>query len=276
MKIRAGYNLAYDCAQPTPMVLMLSIHPSRRIDLLSDHAITFDRPLEVRDYVDGFGNVCTRIVAPQGLTTISCDFTIFDHGRPDPAFPDAVQHDVKDLPDEVLVYLLGSRYCDTDRMSDLAWKQFGNTAPGWARVQAIVDFVHKHIRFDYQKADSMRSAHGGYTDQTGVCRDFAHLAVTFCRCMNIPARYCTGYLGDIGVPLDPNPMDFSAWFEVYLGGNWHTQDARHNKPRIGRILMATGRDATDVALSTSFGTARLARFEVTTDEVKYPEASAAA
>jgi transglutaminase-like putative cysteine protease len=249
------------------MMLVLNIHPSRRVDLLTEQVLTFDQPIEAWRYTDSFGNACTRIVAPAGRTTISTAFDIYDTGLPDVVAPDAVQHDIQDLPDEVLVFLLGSRYCDTDRLSDFAWAQFGSTPLGWARVQAICDFVHDHIEFDYQRADALRTAHGGYTDRIGVCRDFAHLAITLCRCMNIPARYCTGYLGDIGIPPVPDPMDFSAWFEVYLSGRWFTFDARHNRPRIGRILMATGRDATDVALSTSFGPSILSRFEVVTDEI---------
>ena len=267
MKIRAGFTLGYQCPQPTPMLLVLNIHPSRRIDLLTDQVLSFDRPMDAWTYIDSFGNACTRIVAPPGLTTISTAFDIYDSGLPDIVAEDAVQHEIKDLPDDVLVFLLGSRYCDTDRLSNFAWTQFAGTPPGWARVQAICDFVHNHIAFNYQNADVLRTAHGGYIDKTGVCRDFAHLAVTLCRCMNIPARYCTGYLGDIGVPPVPDPMDFSAWFEVYLSGRWFTFDARHNRPRVGRILMATGRDATDVALSTNFGPAALVRFEVVTDEI---------
>ncbi|EHS49507.1 transglutaminase domain-containing protein [Rhizobium sp. PDO1-076] len=267
MKIRAGFNLGYECTQPTPMLLALNIHPSRRPDLLSDQVLTFDRPIEAWSYLDGFGNACSRILAPPGLTTISTQFEIYDDGQPDVIPEHAVQHAIKDLPDDVLVYLLGSRYCDTDRLADLAWKMFGTTPMGWPRVKAILDFTHEHITFDYSRADSTRSAYGGYVDRIGVCRDFAHLAITLCRCMNIPARYCTGYLGDIGVPKDPNPMDFSAWSQVYLGGCWHTIDARHNTPRIGRILMATGRDAIDVALTTNFGPAELVRFEVITDEI---------
>ncbi len=267
MRIRCGYELIYQCPQPTPMVLMLNIHPSRRADLLTDQVLRFAPEIPAREYLDGFGNVCTRILAPAGQTTISTEFDIYDSGQPDVVVPDAPQHDVDDLPDDVLVYLLGSRYCDTDRLSDVAWAEFGHTATGWPRVQAICDFVHNHIAFDYQNANAQRTAHGGWTDRTGVCRDFAHLAITLCRCMNIPARYCTGYLGDIGIPPVDYPMDFSAWFEVYLGGHWYTFDARHNTPRIGRILMATGRDATDVALSTSYGSSWLAGFKVVTDEV---------
>lgn len=267
MKIRAGFQIAHDCPQATPMLLVLNIHPSRRVDLLTDQVLRFDRPIEARDYIDGFGNACSRIVAPPGRTTISTEFEIYDGGLPEPVPEDAVQHDIKDLPDDVLVYLLGSRYCDTDLLADFAWTRFSSTPFGWPRVKAILDFVHGHITFDYLKADPRRTAFGGFNDRIGVCRDFAHLAITLCRCMNIPARYCTGYLGDIGVPTDVNPMDFSAWFQVYLGGGWHTVDARHNAPRIGRVLMATGRDATDVALTTAFGPAILSRFEVVSEEI---------
>ncbi len=267
MKIKAGFALGYDCPQPTPMLLTLKVHPSRQPDLLTSDGLSFDPPVDARDYSDSFGNICTRIVAPKGITTISSEFEIHDSGDPDEVPHDAPQHDIMDLPDEVLVFLLGSRYCDTDRLADIAGKLFMNTAPGWPRVQAILTYVHERITFDYMKADAWRTAYGGYSEQVGVCRDFAHLAITLCRCMNIPARYCTGYLGDIGVPPDPNPMDFSAWFEVYLGNRWYTVDARHNTPRIGRILMARGRDATDVALATIFGPALIAGFEVVTEEL---------
>jgi len=267
MLIKAGFEIAYRCPDPTPMLLMLSLHPSRLRDLRTPQHITFAPDVERENYVDGFGNVCTRIVAPEGLTTISTEFLIEDSGAPDIVVPDAKQHAVQDLPKETLVYLLGSRYCDTDHMHDLAWQLFGNAPAGWRRVQAICDYVHDRITFGYPHASATRTAHGAHVDQKGVCRDFAHLAITFCRCMNIPARYCTGYLGDIGVPPVPDPMDFSAWFEAYVGGRWYTFDARHNKPRIGRILMARGRDATDVAISTSFGPNTLASFKVITDEV---------
>jgi len=267
MLIRLGFNLALDTFGPTPMNLLLSIRPERAADLVTPEVITFDPPVPARQFTDPFGNVCTRIVAPGGRISMSADFVIRDSSEPDPVVPDAMQHPVQDLPDDVLPFLLGSRYCDTDKLSNIAWSLFGGTQPGWARVQAIVDFVHNHIRFDYQKADDTRTAFDGYTQREGVCRDFAHLAIALCRCMNIPARYCTGYLGDIGIPPVPYPMDFSAWFEVFLGGRWHTFDARHNTPRIGRIVMARGRDATDCALTTSFGRAPLVHFEVHTDEL---------
>lgn len=267
MKIRAGYRIIYETAQPTPMVLMLSVHPSRLADLESPQEIRVDPPVRVSHYRDGFGNICTRVVAPPGRFTISTDFIVRDSGEPDIVAPEARQLDIQDLPDDIVVYLLGSRYCDTDKLLNTAWSLFGTTPLGWPRVQAICDYVNSHITFGYEHASPTRTALDGFRERLGVCRDFAHLAITFCRCMNIPARYCTGYLGDIGVPPDPQPMDFSAWFEVYLDGRWYTFDARHNTPRIGRILMARGRDATDVALSTTFGPNTLISFEVVTDEV---------
>ncbi|MGN7122830.1 transglutaminase-like domain-containing protein [Methylorubrum thiocyanatum] len=267
MLIKTGYDITFETDAATPMALLLSVHPSRQGDLRSPETITFDPPIPQRQTIDAFGNVCTRIVAPPGRLTISADLLVADSGLPDEIAPEARQIPVEALPDDVMVYLMASRYCDTDKLTAIAWELFGQAPEGWARVQAIVDYVHQRIRFDYQLADSTRSAFDGYHQQVGVCRDFAHLAIAFCRCMNIPARYCTGYLGDIGVPPVPDPMDFSAWFEVYLGGRWYTFDARHNTPRIGRIVMARGRDATDCAISTSFGAARLIRFDVHTDEV---------
>jgi len=265
--IRAGYDITYECPQPTPMLLSLSVHPSRMSDIVGPHQISFDPPIGASEYRDSFGNLCHRIVAPAGRLRIFTEFPVRDPGTADAYVPEAVQHPVQELPDETLLYLLGSRYCETDRLSQLAWSLFGTAPTGWGRVQAICDYVHNRIEFGYHHADPTRSAASGNVEQRGVCRDFAHLAVTLCRCMNIPARYCTGYLGDIGVPPVDAPMDFSAWFEVYLSGHWHTFDARHNFPRIGRILMARGRDATDVALSTIFGPSTLAVFNVVTEEV---------
>lgn len=267
MRIRIGYNIAYECPQDTAMVLTLSVHPSRATDLAYTQPIGFDPPIRSRNYVDRFGNVCTRIVAPAGVLSISNQEIVDDSGLPDPVVPEAEQHRVDQLPDDVLLFLLGSRYCETDRLSETAWSLFGNTPPGWARVQAICNYVHGHVTFGYEHARPTKTARDVYLEKRGVCRDFMHLAVTFCRCMNIPARYCTGYLGDIGVPPSDVPMDFSAWFEAYLGGQWHTFDARHSTPRIGRILIGRGRDATDVAISTSYGPSKLARFEVITEEV---------
>ena len=273
MFIRAGYDIAFDCPQPTPMILMLSVRPERRRDLVTAETIRTSPGVKLRAYIDGFGNACHRLIAPQGPVSFSADFLIGDSGLQDEAAPHAVQHPVDELPDETLVYLLGSRYCETEPLAELAWSLFGSIPPGWARVQAIVDYVHTRLTFGYHNARATRTAHEAHTEQVGVCRDFAHLSIALCRCMNIPARYCTGYLGDIGVPVLPAPMDFSAWFEVFLGGRWRTFDARHNQPRIGRIPMARGRDATDAAITTAFGRADLKRFDVITEEVPDPEAT---
>ncbi len=267
MHIRIGFEMGYVCPQPTPMILMLSVHPSRAADLvLSDHLLT-QPAVPVTAYRDLFGNWCSRLVAPQGSLTIRADALIHDTGLADPAWPHLGQLPVEQLPESTLVFLLGSRYCETDLLSPIAWQHFGGVHGGWQRVQAICDFVHGHIEFGYRHARRTRSAWEGYNERRGVCRDFAHLAITLCRCMNIPARYCTGYLGDIGVPTDPNPMDFAAWFEAYLDGGWYTFDARNNTPRMGRVLMARGRDACDVALANTFGPNTLQRFRVWSDEV---------
>lgn len=266
MRIRAGYDIAYQCHQDVPMVLLLSVHPSREADLLTSQRMTISPNVTQRQGRDAFGNIWTRLVAPAGLLEIRSEFDIYDSGHPDEVAPQARQWEINDLPDDVLPFLYGSRYCDTQKLTDLAWLTFGPIAGGWARVQAICDYVNERIQFGYHHARSDRTASEGHDERAGVCRDFAHLAVTLCRCINIPARYCTGYLGDIGVPKDPAPMDFSAWFEVFLDGRWFTFDARHNIPRIGRIVMARGRDAADVAISTQFGSASLARFQVVTVE----------
>ena len=268
MQIRIGYELTFDCAQPTPMMLMLNVHPSRAHDLLSDDTMTTEPAVPVTSYRDVFDNICLRLVAPKGPITLRADALVTDTGELDEEAPGAMQHAVEDLPDEVLVYLLGSRYCETDRLSDFAWNTFGHLPMGWARVAGIVKWVNEHVTFGYQYARATKTAYEAFEEKRGVCRDFAHLATTLCRCMNIPARYCTGYLGDIGVPVSPDPMDWSGWFEAYLGGRWYTFDARHNRRRIGRILIGHGRDASDVAISNTFGRNTLTGFKVVTDEVK--------
>ncbi len=266
MRIRAGYEITYECPQPTPMLLLLNVHSSRYQDLETPDVVRTDPSIAVDQYHDGFGNLCSRIVCPPGRTVISADFVVRDSGEPDPVTPEAIQHPVEELPHEVIVFLLASRYCETEHLSDLAWKLFGDVPPGWARAQAIVDYAHNRIKFGYEHARATKTAFEAHEEQLGVCRDYAHLAITLCRCMNIPARYCTGYLPDIGVPKS-GEMDFSAWFEVYLGGKWRVLDARHNKPRIGRVLMARGRDATDAAITTSFGPNLLAGFKVIGEEL---------
>ncbi|MBV8400386.1 MAG: transglutaminase family protein [Acetobacteraceae bacterium] len=266
MKIRVGYDISYDCAQPVPMIVMLNIHYSRAADVIKPDHMRTDPYVPLRFYRDSFGNWCTRLVAPPGRIRLTTDEIVHDSGLPEPAFPFAIQHPIEDLPNDALLFLLGSRYCETDRLSPAAWSMFGHVE-GWARVQAICDFVHQHVSFGYHHARPNRTAWETFNERVGVCRDFAHLALTLCRCTNIPARYCTGYLGDIGVPADPNQMDFSGWFEVYLDNQWHVFDARHNARRIGRILIAYGRDAADVAISNTFGPNRLAGFRVWTDQV---------
>jgi transglutaminase-like putative cysteine protease len=267
MLIRAGYEIAYECAGPTPMLLLLSVRPERLPDLITPPTLMVTPEVPVHAYRDQFGNICHRLLAPGGRIAFASAFTIRDGGLPDETAFDAEQHPIEQLPDDTLVYLLGSRYCETDFLMDVAWAEFGRIQGGWRRVQAIVDYAHDRIEFGYHHARVDRTAHGAHQDQKGVCRDYAHLAVTLCRCMNIPARYCTGYLGDIGVPKMDAPMDFSAWFQAFIGGRWMTFDARHNRPRIGRILQGYGRDATDVAITTSFGSSRLAKFRVITEEV---------
>jgi transglutaminase-like putative cysteine protease len=267
VKIRVGYELRYRCPQSTPMILNLNIHYSRASDLARADNMSTDPWVPLTLYRDGFGNWCTRLVAPPGLIRIGADALVNDRGVPEPIVWDAAQHPVESLPEETLVYLLASRYCDTEKLSDAAWKMFGSTVPGWPRVQTICDFVNQHIAFGYSFARSTRTASEAFEERRGVCRDYAHLAITLCRCLNIPARYCTGYLGDIGVPPLPDPMDFAGWFEAYIGGAWYTFDARNNQPRVGRILIARGRDAADVAISMTFGPNALESFRVWADEV---------
>ncbi len=266
MKIRIGYELIYDCPQPTPMIVTLSVHYTRVSDLIIPDHLIAEPHVPFTAYRDSFGNWCNRIVAPQGQLRLSTDALVKDTGQPDLVVPQARQTPVDELPDDALLFLLGSRYCETDLLSQTAWGLFGQSPTGWSRVQAICDFVHRHITFGYQYARATRTAWEAYQEKTGVCRDFTHLAVAFCRCMNIPARYCTGYLGDIGVPPNDSPMDFSAWFEAHLDGRWYTFDARHNTPRIGRVLIARGRDAADAAISHTFGPCTLKSFKVRTDE----------
>lgn len=268
MKIRIGFEMVYACTQPTPIILTLNVHSSRAPFLLSPDQILTDPPTPMRGYRDHYGNWVTRLILPSGETLISNDALIHDDGERDPIVSDAQQFPVQALPEETLVYLLGSRYCETDIMVDEAWRLFGNVPAGWQRVQAICDFVHDHIEFGYEHASSTMTANQAYEAKAGVCRDYTHLAVTFCRCLNIPARYCMGYLSDIGEPPPYGEMDFAAWFEAYLGGEWHTFDPRNNKRLIGRVLIAHGRDATDVSLSNSFGPTLLKRFLVRADEVK--------
>src|SRR5438067_3303437 len=267
MLIKIGYDITYEVWVPTPMMLMLYTHPSRDSSIKKPEMLRTEPEVLVENFTDMFGNRCARIVAPPGDIRLMGSAIVEDSGLPDPVVADAPQHPVQELPFETLTYLLGSRYCEVEKFHNIAWQLFGNAPMGWGRVEAVCTWVHNHITFDYMSAREDKTAWDVYTEKRGVCRDFMHLAITLCRCLNIPARYTTGYLGDIGVSPAPVPMDFSAWFEVFLGGQWHTFDARHNARRIGRVLMATGRDATDVALTTTFGKHVLKKFWVQTDEI---------
>jgi transglutaminase-like putative cysteine protease len=266
--IRAGFDIEFGADGPSAMIALLSIRPERNRDLRSPHRILTSPDVPIANYVDSFGNIATRLVVPAGGIALKADFVIADSGEADRRAPDVPVTPIEQLPDEALQFLLGSRYCETQHLMQFAWAQFGGIGSARDRVEAVVDFVHNHIRFGYQHARADRTAFNGFEERIGVCRDFAHLAITLCRCLNIPARYCTGYLGDIGVPPADSPMDFSAWCEVFVGGDWYTYDARHNLPRVGRIPMARGRDATDCALTTSFGCAWLRKFEVVSYELE--------
>jgi transglutaminase-like putative cysteine protease len=275
MLINYGYEITITVAKATPIITLLDVHPERRADIRSEAPFRSTPPLITGTYIDAFGNQCRRLVAPAGDFSCTLDGTIADSGRKEPVASQAAEIPIERLPHDVLVFLLGSRYCETDKLSQTAWDLFGAKRPGWARVQAITDYVHDRIKFGYEHARATRTALEAHEERIGVCRDFAHLLISFCRCLNIPARYVNGYLGDIGVPQDPAPMDFSAWVEVFLDNRWYTFDARHNEPRIGRIVVARGRDATDVPLINSFGPHTLKSFKVWTDEIETPALKAA-
>jgi transglutaminase-like putative cysteine protease len=267
MLIRLGYDLAFHNPAQVPIIAMLNVYPSRTNNLREPDQLQVEPGVPFDTYFDSFGNQCTRFLAPAGTIGLTNATLIEDSGEPDPVNLEAREIPVNDLPTENLRYLLGSRYCEVDLLSNTAAELFGHIAPGWQRVQAICDWVHSKVTFGYNFARSTKSALDVYTERLGVCRDFQHLAIAFCRSLNIPARYATGYLGDIGVPVAPYPMDFSAWFEAYLEDRWWTFDARHNQRRIGRVLMAVGRDAADVAITTSFGSSLLTKFSVITEEL---------
>jgi transglutaminase-like putative cysteine protease len=275
MLIRLGYDIELEIAARVPIVALLNVHPSREKDLREPDLLRIEPEIPADRYVDSFGNVCTRLVATPGRLRLWNSTLIEDSGEPDPQSPGAREVPVEELPVETLQFLIASRYCPVDRLSNTAVELFGDVRPGWERVQTICEWVYSKVVFGYNYARPTKTALDVYTERLGVCRDFQHLAVTFCRCLNIPARYVTGYLGDIGVPPSATPMDFSAWFEAYLEDRWWTFDARHDQPRIGRVLMATGRDASDVALTTSFGNTCLTKFFVTADEVKPQQEQAA-
>jgi transglutaminase-like putative cysteine protease len=267
VRVRVGYQISYEFIQPTPMLAILNVHYSRASDLVRPDQMMTTPSTPYTSYRDGFGNWCNRMLAPAGAFTISSDALVRDDGALDDVGTDARQHPIEDLPDEALVYLLASRYCDSDRLVGIAWDRFGHLPPGWPLVQAINEYVHQHITFGYEWASPTMTAFDAYTGGHGVCRDYAHLGTALCRAMNIPARYCTGYLAFIDIPTPQNPMDFAGWFEVYLGDRWWTVDPRNLVPRAGRILIARGRDAADVAITTTFGPNTLTDFKVWTDQL---------
>lgn len=272
MDIRVGYRIEIGTIQAVPGILLLDPHRSRQADFVSEPnpravSIADGSEVPVEEYTDGFGNLCRRLVIPAGGAIFTNDMVVRDSGLPDQFDQTAAETWPPDLPPDVIEYMLPRRYCEVDELSATAWGLFGSFAPGWNRVQQICNYVNAQIRFDYQCARSTRTAAQAMNERVGVCRDFTHLAIALCRAMNIPARYCNGFLGDIRVPPDPAPMDYNAWFEAYLGGTWWTFDARHNVPRIGRILVARGRDAADIPMVHTFGPHMLNRFEVITDEV---------
>jgi transglutaminase-like putative cysteine protease len=274
-RIAIGCDMTFAFRQPTPMIVILNVHASRVADLETPDALVTNPTVLIEGYHDGFGNWCNRLLAPAGTLELRTSAVIRDAGLWDESDPTARETPITDLPTDTLVFLLGSRYCETDRLTQTAWDLFGSTPPGAPRVQAICDYVHTHITFGYQHSRPTRTAADAFAERQGVCRDYAHLALTFCRCLNIPARYCTGYISDIGLPLPHAPQDFAAWIEVFLDGRWHTFDPRNNDPRIGRILIARGRDAADVPLTLTFGPGELTSFRVTTDELVGTQNSAA-
>jgi transglutaminase-like putative cysteine protease len=266
--IKLGYDIAFGLPAATTIVYVLHVHPSRTADLVTPESFRIEPSLPVEEYFDGFGNRCGRVNAPAGNIRLLNEAVIRDSGELDPCVPTESQNDVTSLPLETLAFVLPSRYCEVDsELLEFAWSTFGSTPPGWQRVQAVCDFVHGHIRFDYMRARANRTALEAFHERVGVCRDFTHLAITLCRCLNFPARYVTGYLGDIGVTPSPDPMDFSAWFEVFLGKQWYTFDARHNARRIGRVVIGRGRDAGDVPITMAFGKHTLVHFQVTTEQI---------
>jgi len=266
VKIQFGYELVYSVSQPTPMIFTLHCQPQGSQLLVLPDVMRTEPAIPLFFYADAFGNTCTRLEAPPGLLRVTANGIMDDSGVPEAAYWAAAEHPVSELPPDTLQYLLASRYCETDLLMHDAWRLFGHLSPGWSRVQAICDFVHREVVFGYQFARPTKTALDTFRERQGVCRDLAHLAIAFCRCLNIPARYCTTYLGDIGVPPVDAPMDFAGCMEVFLGGAWHVFDPRNNARRVGRIIIARGRDAGDVAISTAFGTAWLQSFRVWTDE----------
>jgi transglutaminase-like putative cysteine protease len=269
--IRYGFDIALELSQPATILAMMDVHSDFRHCVAKETELELVSATGADRFVDSRGNIVRRLSAPAGSTSLRLEGVFRCEGRRDEVDPAADIAPASDLPPPTLPFLAPSRYCESDLLSDFAWANFGAVRGGWARVKAICDFVHQRLRFSYPEARTTRTATEALAEGVGVCRDFAHLAIALCRSLNIPARYCNGYLGDIGVPPDPAPMDFNAWFEAFLDDRWFTFDPRHNRPRIGRILISRGRDAAEVPMITTFGPHALTRFIVLTEEIKVQE-----
>jgi transglutaminase-like putative cysteine protease len=267
MRLKVGSRLTFEFVKPTPVIAMLNVHSSRAADIEVPDRIVLSPGAPIAGYHDTFANWCSRFMAPAGIVEIAVEGVVRDNGAWDLADPQAAEHQITDLMPETLQFLLGSRYCETNLLSEFAWSTFAGYAPGHSRVQAVIDYVHGHLRFDYKQSSPVRTAVGAFQQRVGVCRDFAHLAIALLRSLNIPTRYCTGYISDVGMPPPSSPQDFAAWIEVFLGGQWRTYDPRNNDPRIGRVLIGRGRDAEDVPLTLTFGPNRLIGFSVTVEKL---------
>lgn len=259
LELTVGCTFEVESFQPAEAIMQVAPR------LAADIAVSEERweaSAPHHEYLDHYENRCERFQLPTGASHVSYEAQLILTRPDDLIEPDAPEVPVESLPDEVFSFIMPSRFCLPDELGHEAWQRFGDLTPGWGRVQAIVDYVHNHLEWVSGASNPWTTAADAYRAGQGVCRDFAHLAITFCRALNIPARYVFGYIPTIGVPPPPEPMDFAAWFEVYLDGRWHTFDARNNTPRIGRVVVGRGRDAVDVALITSFGPLTLAGFEV--------------
>lgn len=266
MRIRIGFEIAVTCKQPTPMLLALYPHTSNNRQVIGSDRLRTEPETPLDLFVDGFANRWARMEAPVGTTRMWSDCIMADTGLPDEFNWDARQHEIAELPPASLLYLKASRFCESDELIEPAWELFGETQPGWARVQAICNWVHNNVLFDYRFGRPTKTAVDVFREGTGVCRDFAHIFIALCRAMNLPARYASGYLSDVGAPV-AGVGDFCAWAEVFIDGRWYTFDPRHNTPRIGRIMMVRGRDAVDVPMITVFGFYELTFFKVWTEPV---------
>ena len=266
MQVKIGCQFSFDSPVPIPLVLQVQPRPDGGHRLLQE-TWSLQPEAECHEYLDGFGNRCLRFTAPTGPLRFRYEAQAEISPEPDPIVSHATQVPIEGLPDETMVFTLPSRYILSDLLSNAAWDLFGQVPAGWGRIQAVCDWIHEHVEFRTASTTPVTTALDVFLQRYGVCRDFAHMGVTMCRALNVPARYVFGYLPDIGIEPPDIPMDFHSWFEAYLEGGWYTFDARHNTPRIGRVPIGRGRDAVDVAIVTQFGPARLTGMEVWADEL---------